>query len=323
MRGTGKTEYVITLVTNPDEKQLAPGDIQAAERALREAGHTIIRRKELARGEAYDLYTLGDALPQITLKDAQDEPLKVDVLAQPLERRNRTKKMLISDMDSTMIQQECIDELAEECGKKAEVAAITEAVMSRKDADFKGLLRERLALMEGIPRDNVDAVRGRISPMPGAKELLDTLRQQNGFKASILVSGGFTDFTGHVAEMLRFDEHFGGTLQWDDEGKLRKEIDEPIYDGEGKCLVLRDRSRAHGVDLSEVIALGDGSNDIGMLKAVHEAGGLAIAYHAKPEVQKAGNYLCINHATLRGALYAMGFERQRGEFVSPGKGRAY
>lgn len=321
MQQTRKTQYVVTLVTNPDEKELTQHDVQAAERALREAGHTVIRRKELARGEAYDLYTLGEALPKITLRDAQDEPLKVDVLAQTAECRKQAKKLLISDMDSTMIQQECIDELAKECGKKAEVAAITEAAMGNKSADFKLLLRERLVLMEGTSRSKVDNVRDRISPMPGAAELLSTIRRQKGFRAAILVSGGFTEFTEHVAGMLGFDEHYGGTLQWDAENMLRKEIDEPIYDSAGKCRILAERSEAHGVKLSEIVALGDGSNDIGMLQKVHEAGGLAIAFHAKPEVQQAGDYQCINHASWRGALFAMGFELQRGEFVGGGRER--
>jgi phosphoserine phosphatase len=200
------------------------------------------------------------------------------------------KQLLISDMDSTMIGQECIDELADFVGKKDYVAAITERAM-RGELVFEDALRERVALLKGLPMEKLEACfKERITPMAGAKELIAAFKKQGG--KCVLVSGGFTFFTERVAKLLGFDEHYANTLEMKD-GALTGNVIEPILGKEAKLAELHRQCDLLKIGHSSVMALGDGANDLPMLKAA----GLGIAYYAKPLVQ-AETHARISRGTL-------------------------
>lgn len=213
---------------------------------------------------------------------------------------NRRKRLLIADMDSTIIAQECLDEVADALGMKARIAAITERAM-RGELDFADALRERIGLLHGLPEAALASVlEQRITLNPGARELAATMRAHGAF--TILVSGGFTFFTGAVAARAGFDMHRGNTLQFTD-GKLAG-VAEPILGRESKRETLLAQTEALGVALEETLAVGDGANDLAML----EAAGLGIAYHAKPVVAERAD-VCIRHCDLTALLYLQGYPK--------------
>ncbi|MGQ0564308.1 MAG: phosphoserine phosphatase SerB [Gemmobacter sp.] len=211
----------------------------------------------------------------------------------------RRKRLLLADMDSTMIRQECIDELAAEAGVGAQVAAITARAMNG-ELPFEGALRERVALLKGLPFAVIDRVLDhRITLMPGAQALVATMRAGGAMAA--LVSGGFTAFTARVAAALGFDEHRANVLQVAD-GHLTGTVAEPILGQAAKVQALEDLSLRLGIAPADVIAVGDGANDLGMLGRA----GLGVALHAKPAVQAACD-LRINHGDLTALLYLQGY----------------
>jgi phosphoserine phosphatase len=215
------------------------------------------------------------------------------------------KRLLISDMDSTIIGQECLDELADFAGLKAEVSAITERAM-RGELDFEGALTTRVAMLKGLGLDALDhAYAERISLNPGAKTLVETMKADGA--QTVLVSGGFTYFTSRVAEAAGFHTHRGNTLI-DDGTVLTGEVGRPILGREAKLAALDEFVAAGGIARSDVIAMGDGANDLAMIKA----SGLGIAYHAKPIVA-AEAHAAIEHTDLRAALFFQGYEAK--EFV--------
>ncbi|MEZ5984975.1 MAG: phosphoserine phosphatase SerB [Hyphomonas sp.] len=215
------------------------------------------------------------------------------------------KRLLISDMDSTIIGQECLDELADFAGLKAEVSAITERAM-RGELDFEGALTTRVAMLKGLGLDALDhAYAERISLNPGAKTLVETMKADGA--QTVLVSGGFTYFTSRVAEAAGFHTHRGNTLI-DDGRALTGEVGRPILGREAKLAALDEFVAAGGIARSDVIAMGDGANDLAMIKA----SGLGIAYHAKPIVA-AEAHAAIEHTDLRAALFFQGYEAK--EFV--------
>jgi phosphoserine phosphatase len=227
----------------------------------------------------------------------------VDVVVQPLA--SRRKRLFVADMDSTMIEQECIDELADYVGLKAHVAAITERAM-RGEIEFEPALRERVALLEGLPLAVVEEVIDkRITLTPGGRTLVATMQRNGGY--SCLVSGGFTLFTGRVAAMIGFDEHRGNSLVTED-GKLTGRVDEPILGREAKLATLIELRERLGLAPHDTLAAGDGANDLAML----EAAGLGVAYHAKPKVAAAA-HARIDHADFTALLYCQGYSRA--EFV--------
>jgi phosphoserine phosphatase len=215
------------------------------------------------------------------------------------------KRLLISDMDSTIIGQECLDELADFAGLKAEVSAITERAM-RGELDFEGALTTRVAMLKGLGLDALGhAYAERISLNPGAKTLVETMKADGA--QTVLVSGGFTYFTSRVAEAAGFHTHRGNTLI-DDGTALTGEVGRPILGREAKLAALDEFAAAGGIARSDVIAMGDGANDLAMIKA----SGLGIAYHAKPIVA-AEAHAAIEHTDLRAALFFQGYEAK--EFV--------
>jgi len=233
----------------------------------------------------------------------QDE--RVDMVVQGAE--NRLKSMLLADMDSTMIEQECIDELAEEAGVGAHVRKITARAMNG-ELDFEGALIERVALMKGLDSAVIQRVlETRITHMPGASVLLATMRGKGAY--TVLVSGGFTEFTGVVATALGFDENRANTLIIE-ENILSGEVQMPILGRQAKVTALEEITKLRGLSEQDVIAVGDGANDLGML---HRAG-TGVALHAKPSVA-AECEVRINHGDLTALLYLQGYARS--DFVVP------
>ena len=223
----------------------------------------------------------------------------VDLVVQP--SAGRRKKMLLADMDSTMIQQECIDELAEEAGVGAHVRDITARAMNG-ELDFEGALTERVALLKGLDEAVIDKVLNtRITLMPGGRELVATMKAQGGYAA--LVSGGFTAFTARVASQLGFDENRANTLITAD-GVLTGDVARPILGREAKVAALEQIAAQLGIAEADVIAVGDGANDLGMLGRA----GAGVALHAKPSVQ-AKCAIRVNHGDLTALLYLQGYAK--------------
>ena len=221
---------------------------------------------------------------------------KVDIVLQPLA--GREKKLLISDMDSTMIAQECIDELADKVGLKAHVAAITERAM-KGELDFKEALRARVLLLKDLPETTLQQVFDQhITLMPGAKTLVATMKARGA--TTHLVSGGFTFFTARVAQALGFDTDEANILELAD-GKLTGTVREPILDKDSKRASLERHAAQHQVPLSACLAVGDGANDLPMLLAA----GLGVAYHAKPVVEAQAK-ASIRFNDLSALLYLQG-----------------
>lgn len=228
----------------------------------------------------------------------------VDVIVQ--SAAGRRKKLLLADMDSTMIQQECIDELADYAGLKAPVAAITERAM-RGEIAFEPALRERVALLEGLPVSVIDEVlRDRIRLTPGARTLIATMRA-NGAR-TCMVSGGFTHFTDRIAAMIGFDQTRANRLTVVDGHKLAGKVAEPIFGRDGKRAALVELRKELDLAKHETMAIGDGANDMDMIAEA----GLGVAFHAKPKVAAAAPAR-IDHSDLTALLYLQGYRKD--EFV--------
>jgi phosphoserine phosphatase len=290
------TELVATLIARPGN---AENLSSAVGRCLEFLDNS--KRVELAPDEAVDVAFIGDKPIQDLREHLQTfvADLPVDIVVQPVA--GRRKKLLVADMDSTVIGQECIDELADFAGLKGKVALITERAM-RGEIEFEPALRERVALLRGLPASVVDRVLAeRITLDPGAKLLVATMRA-NGARA-ILVSGGFTSFVDRIRTMVGFDESYANRLIETD-GKLAGEVEEPILGRAAKLATLEDAIIRLDLDASETLAVGDGANDLAMLGRA----GLGIAYHAKPKVAEAADAR-IDHNDLTALLFAQGYRR--------------
>ncbi len=290
--------HVCTLIADRTTHILTP--------AVREKASDSLARpvevRELSDHVAYDLTfaeTEGEDLLalQETVRHALD-PLPIDVAIVPA--KGRRKKLFLADMDSTMIEQECIDELADELGIKAHIADITARAM-RGEIAFEPALRERVGMLKGLSESVIDQVfENRITYMPGGKALLATMNAHA--TTCVLVSGGFTHFTTKVAAELGFAANHANELLVAS-GELTGTVREPIQGAHAKKAHLLAYAEKLGVDLSATMAIGDGANDLGMISIA----GFGVAYHAKPAVVEQARY-AVNHSDLTGALYLQGYD---------------
>lgn len=290
--------HVAVLVSNP----AVPAVDAAVVSAVRAALSQPMAERWLNEGIAAEIGFAGEADIATLRTVIGDRPVDIAVL--PAE--GRRKKLFLADMDSTMIGQECIDELADYAGMKAHVAAITERAM-RGEIAFEPALRERVALLKGLPLAVVDEVIAtRIRLTPGGRELVGTMKA-NGAHA-LLVSGGFTLFTARVAAMIGFDAHRANVLIADGES-FAGLVEEPILGREAKLAALIEMRTTLGLAPEETLAVGDGANDLAMLGEA----GLGVAYHAKPAVAAAAQ-VRVDHGDLTALLYLQGYAA--GDFVT-------
>jgi phosphoserine phosphatase len=290
--------HVLSLIA-AETKALSTTDLDHARRALETAGAEPGTPDWLSPGEACDIAFEGapDAALAAVRGAFSDKPSDVNVVpAAP-----RRKKLFFADMDSTMIGQECIDELAAELGLREHVAAITERAM-RGEIAFEPALRERVALLKGLPLDVVGQVLAtRITLTPGGQTLVATMRASGAH--TVLVSGGFTLFASEIAARLGFHENRANRLITDD-SSFAGLVAEPILGRAAKQESLAELTETLALKRDETLAIGDGANDSGMI----ELAGLGVAYHAKPALRAAADAI-IDHADLTGVLFLQGFRR--------------
>ncbi len=292
--------HVATLISNPARPALDAA-LAARARAVLPGAAAV---EWLDPGIAADIpFTPDGANDQRGAAEAVRDALAglpVDVVVQP--QAHRRKRLFLADMDSTMIGQECIDELADYAGLKAHVAAITERAM-RGEIAFEPALRERVALLKGLPVSVVDEViAGRITLMPGGRPLVATLRANGAY--TCLVSGGFTLFTGRIAGTIGFDENRGNTLVVEGD-TFAGLVAEPILGSDAKLDTLKELRARFSLAPQDTLAVGDGANDIPMLQEA----GLGVAYRAKPKTAEAAAAR-IDHGDLTALLYLQGYRRE-------------
>ncbi len=281
--------FVLTMMVDRETAALRPRLVAHARAALG-AGEPVV----LSPGEAVDL-----PLPAMPAREAVAAALggeAVDAIAQPAA--GRRKLLLLADMDSTIVTTETLDELAAHAGLREEIAAITRRSMNG-ELDFREALRARVAMLKGLEVAALEATWAHTEYTPGARELIATMRAHGARTA--LVSGGFTFFTGRVAAALGFDEHRANELLQAG-GRLTGAVAEPILDRDAKLVAMRELAAGLGIGLDAVAAVGDGANDLAMLRAA----GLGVAFRAKPVVAAEARAQ-LRHAGLRGVLFAQGY----------------
>jgi phosphoserine phosphatase len=280
---------MLTIVAKRAATSLTPAILNHIRNAVRGAPPVV-----LSPGEAADI-PLSGPLDQVALGDALDGK-PIDALVTKV--RGRRKALLIADMDSTIVQGETLDELANFAGIGDKIAAITRRAMNG-ELDFKAALRERVAMLKGLDLNALEQAWQQVRLTPGARELVATMRARGALTA--LVSGGFTFFTGRVAAQLGFHEHRSNILL-DDGSALTGQVGEPILDRDSKLAALNELAAQRGVKLQATLAVGDGANDLDMLRAA----GLGVAFHARPIVASEARAK-VDHADLRALLFAQGY----------------
>jgi phosphoserine phosphatase len=291
-------ELVLTLVSP------APGALPAAEAAVDQAlarADVPVKAHEPLGPGAVDLYLEGD--PGSVRKLATDALAHHATDCAVQELAHRRKGLLVADMDSTIINVECLDELADFAGVKAQVAEITERAM-RGELEFEGALRERVGMLTGLSLGALQAAyHQRVRLNPGARTLVRTMAA-NGARC-VLVSGGFTFFTSRVAEAAGFHANRANTLI-EANGALTGQVGEPILGREAKLAALNEEAARLGLSLERTLAIGDGANDLAMI----EAAGLGVAYRAKPIVAAQADAK-VDHADLTALLYFQGYRAEQ------------
>jgi phosphoserine phosphatase len=293
-------EHVISLIGNPEKPQLAPQIAEIARDVLHHRGTMPGPIVWLMPGVAAEIAF--QTQTQLRANDAHAavrqrlEKMPVDV--NEMASAGRRKALLVADMESTIIRNEMLDELADYVGLKNKVAAITLRAMNG-ELDFAAAVRERVALLKGLPSSVLDDSMKRVHVMPGARELVGTMKANGAYCA--LVSGGFGYFTRKVRAALGFDYDQANEIVVEDD-KLAGTVQEPILDRNAKLAALERLAGERGLDLAATITVGDGANDLPMLQAA----GFGVAYHAKPNVAAAAK-LRINHGDLTALLYLQGY----------------
>jgi phosphoserine phosphatase len=296
------TTHVLTLIAPPDGMSLEASHIKRVRASLPDAQEP----DWLAEGEACDLPIEIAVSPDEIVEAARYALDNLDIDIACLPALGRRKKLLLSDMDSTVIDQECIDELGALAGIGEQISAITSQVI-RGDISFEDALNRRVALLRGQQFDLLEKVyQTRITLKSGARTLVQTMRSNGAY--CVLVSGGFTFFTERIAERLGFHENLGNTLLFEG-GLVSGKVQEPVLGRGAKRVTLNRLCQDHKLDSGDVLAVGDGANDIEMLKAA----GLGVALHAGPAVKNAAK-ACINSADLTALLYLQGYHKS--EFVT-------
>ena len=281
--------YVTTIVARREAISLTPALINHVRNGLHGAPPVV-----LSPSEAVDIPV--STPPTTTMLAALLDGKPIDAIT--VKTRARRKALLVADMDSTIVTGETLDELAAFAGVGEAIAAITRRAMNG-ELDFKDALRERVAMLKGLKLESLEKAWQRIQLTPGARELVATMRSKGALTA--LVSGGFSFFTGRVAELVGFDVHQSNELL-DDGEALSGGVREPILDRGSKLQTLSRLAAQRGVKLSATLAVGDGANDLDMLQAA----GLGVAFHAKPVVAKEAK-VRVDHADLRAVLFAQGY----------------
>jgi len=291
--------HILTLISDPRHTPLSNDVIASAQSLLRRRGGDCGHPDWLDEGIACDIpvSNLDPALAEASLRELFHR-MPIDLSIQ--KAKNRRKRLLIADMDSTIVTGETLDELADFAGCKDAVVEITRRAMNG-EVDFAGALRERVALLKGLPADSLDKTYERIELTPGAEALIATMA---GFGAkTMLVSGGFTFFTERVSRRLGFDGNKGNVIEVSD-GVLTGQVIEPILDKDSKLDSLRGLTTTFGLDPDDTLCVGDGANDLPMIMAA----GLGVAYHAKPVVAEQARTR-IEHGDLTALLYLQGYRK--------------
>ncbi|BBB07962.1 phosphoserine phosphatase SerB [Sphingopyxis sp. EG6] len=288
--------FVATLIA---AGKLTDEVVREAIDRLDATGHDVGAPHWLDIGDAADIVFQG-SLVSARAELAKMDHGALDIVVQP--QGDRTKKMIIADMDSTMITVECIDELADYAGLKPEIAAITERAM-RGELDFRAALIERVGLLAGMPESTlVECRMERVRLTRGARTLVQTMKAHGAW--SVLVSGGFMPFAGPVGEAIGFDKVLANELEIQG-GKLTGRVIEPIVDSAAKLETLKAEAAKHGLPLAETLAVGDGANDIPMITSA----GLGVGYYPHPAAGEAAAAV-VRHHDLTTLLWAQGYPRR-------------
>lgn len=294
--------FILTLVSSTKKHPLSAGTLALLDQFLNDE-HIGVSSVPvwLERHKAVDIALTDKPLPEQILKlRALLAEEKIDFFIQST-KISRRKKLLIADMDSTIVEEETLDELAAHCGLKDKISAITNRAM-KGELDFHQALKKRISMLEGLSEDALKETLSRTKIMKGAKTLVHTMKKHDA--QCVLVSGGFTYFTGAIAWQVGFDHHHGNILGIKNK-KLTGQVEEPILDKNAKVAFLKEYADKHDLKLSETLAVGDGANDLEMLSIA----GLGIGYHPKPLLKEKLDNLVL-FGDLTALLYAQGYKAE-------------
>lgn len=294
--------YVLTLIADPSGPPLIDESlIAAAGAALSTAGAVTELPCQLSVGHAAEIaFASQDAAKAVAAVRDRLSAAAIDIVALPAAERR--KALLVADLESTIIRNECLEELGDAIGRRPEMAAITRRAMNG-EIDFAGALRERVGMLAGLPAATLDQVQERLELMPGARALVATMRTHGARTA--LVSGGFRVFAERIGAALGFD-HWQANELLIQKGRLSGSVAEPILDRETKKAILTRLAADHGLRPEQSLAVGDGANDLPMILAA----GLGVAYHAKPSVAATAP-VRIDHGDLTALLYLQGYAQDQ------------